>query len=65
MVIDVLNMATSPLSSFSHIKNIVELLPPFCESIFPVEALDVIYKQLYPCSIVSFLSPFYQGKIIY
>lgn len=61
-VIDVLNMATSPLTSFSFIKNIVELLPPFYESVFPAEALEqleVIYKQLYTCSIVSFLSPFY------
>ena len=51
VTINVLNMSSSPISSFTHVRNIVELLPPFSDSIFPsemVQQLELIYQQLYP-----------------
>ena len=58
---EVINMATSPMTSFKYINNFVELIPPLSESIFSsdiLERLELIYKQLYPNYTVAYLSPF-------
>ena len=62
VAVKLLNMANCSVSSFSCIDNIVELLPPLREYVFPAESLEQlekIYSQLYTGFDISFLSPFY------
>lgn len=62
VAIKLLNMSNCSISSFSCMENIVELLPPLRECVFPAESLEQlenIYSQLYTGYNVSFLSPFY------
>lgn len=58
----VLQMSTSPLSSFSYITALVELLPPLHQSVFPsemVQRLKMIYEQLFPNFTITNVSPFH------
>ena len=58
VAVELLNMANCSVSSFSCIDNIVELLPPLREYVFPAESLEKNYSQLYTGFDISFLSPF-------
>ena len=44
VAIKLLNFASCSVSSFSCIENIVELLPPLREYVFPAESLDELEK---------------------
>ena len=62
VAIKLLNLANCSVSSFSCIDNIVELLPPLHEHVFPAELMEQLeknYSQLYTGFNISFLSPFY------
>ena len=63
VAIKLLNISNCPVSSFSSIDNVVELLPPLHENVFSaelMEQLEIIYRQLYATSYdISLFSPFY------
>lgn len=60
----ILKMSTDPLSSIDSFENfgVSALLPPFREDVLDsmfVKDLESLYSQLYPCQVITHVSPFY------
>jgi len=65
--LSMLHMFTTPISSFSSVEGIVELLPPLFQSVFPfetVQQLESIYQELYPSDTITYVPHFIAAAIV-